>query len=121
MERGRTVHIDDCSPLPRTGRGAGGEGLPTVLLVADYAVRLLVIGAAAALGARWLTAPVRRLVQASDALRRAVAGHGALPSLDERSGTVEVREAARVARRASRFAWRSLLLGGGVTGEAGID
>jgi signal transduction histidine kinase len=70
--------------------------LPTLLLVADYVVRLLVIGAAAALGARWLTSPVRRLVHASDALTRSLAGHGALPALDERSGTVEVREAARV-------------------------
>jgi len=70
--------------------------LPTILLVVDYAVRLLVIGAAAAVGARWLTAPVRRLVRASDALARSLAGQDALPTLDERSGTVEVREAARV-------------------------
>jgi len=48
--------------------------LPTLLLVVDYAVRLLVIGAAAAVGARWLTAPVRRLVRASDALARSLAG-----------------------------------------------
>jgi signal transduction histidine kinase len=52
--------------------------------------------AAFALGARWLTEPMRRLVRASDALGRSVAGQGALPVLDERSGTVEVREAARV-------------------------
>jgi len=70
--------------------------LPAYLLVIDYAVRLLVIGAAAALGARWLTAPMRRLVQASDVLGRSLAGHCALPTLDERSGTVEVRDAARV-------------------------
>jgi signal transduction histidine kinase len=52
--------------------------------------------AAFALGARWLTEPMRRLVRARDALGRSVAGQGALPVLDERSGTVEVREAARV-------------------------
>jgi signal transduction histidine kinase len=72
------------------------RGLPMHLLVIDYAVRLLVIGAAAALGARWLTAPVRRLVHASDALARSLPGNGTLPKLDERAGTVEVREAARV-------------------------
>jgi signal transduction histidine kinase len=89
--------------------------LPAMLLVVDYAVRLAVIGAAAALGARWLTAPMRRLVSASGTLQRALAGHVQLPSLDERSGTVEVREAARVFNGMARnlddqFKSRALLM-----------
>ena len=82
----------------------------------DYAVRLLVIAAAAALAARWLAAPMRRLVDASSALATSL-GHGgggslagdparaagtALPQLDEHRGTVEVREAARVFNRMAR-------------------
>jgi protein-histidine pros-kinase len=89
-EPGATAHTVAPALRPEPPR------LPTHLLVIDSAVRLLVIGAAAALGARWLTAPVRRLVQASDALARSLPGNDALPTLDERAGTAEVREAARV-------------------------
>ena len=90
------------SGVPRTG------GLPVGLLVLDYAVRLLVIAAAAALGARWLATPMRRLVDASSALASTLGGRPgasdatALPLLDERRGTAEVREAARVFNRMAR-------------------
>lgn len=71
-------------------------GLPVPLLALDYGVRLLLIGAAAWLGARWLSAPMRRLVDASRALGASLGRGPALPRLDEGRGTVEVREAARV-------------------------
>jgi signal transduction histidine kinase len=70
--------------------------LPTGALLFDYGVRLLIIGAAAWWGARWLAAPMRRLVDASHALASSLGGQAALPAVDERRGTVEVREAARV-------------------------
>ena len=43
----------------------GPRSLSTPLLITDYLIRLVVIAAAAWLGARWLAAPVRRLVDAS--------------------------------------------------------
>ena len=70
--------------------------LPTPLLVLDYLVRLVVIAAAAAVGARWLVVPVRRLIGASQTLTTTLGSAAPPPVLDERSGTVEVREAARV-------------------------
>jgi signal transduction histidine kinase len=85
------------------------------LLVLDYCIRLVVIGVAAALGARWLTAPMRRLVTASATLQRSLGGRAELPVLDERTGTVEVREAARVFNAMARdldaqFKARGLLM-----------
>lgn len=82
-------------PLPRRS-----PGLPTEVLLLDYGVRLLVIALAAWWGSRWLAVPVKKLVQASDALAASIrsgpdAG-GAPPQLDEQRGTREVREAARV-------------------------
>jgi len=70
--------------------------LPTGALLFDYGVRFIVIGVAAWWGARWLAAPMRRLVGASHALGSSIGGQAPLPTLDERRGTVEVREAARV-------------------------
>jgi protein-histidine pros-kinase len=89
--------------------------LPTSLLVADYLIRLAVIAAAAWLGARWLAAPVRRLVAASSALGVSLGADAPLPRLDERTGTFEVREAARVFNRMAReldatFRARGLLM-----------
>lgn len=67
------------------------------LLLVDYGVRLLLIGMAAWWGARWLSAPMRRLVHASRELGRTLGRQGAtLPRLDEHRGTVEVRETAHV-------------------------
>lgn len=81
----------------------------------DYLVRVLVMAAAAWLGARWLTRPVRRLTQASLALSDAVGRKVGLPELDERTGPIEVRQAAQVfnhmARQlGDRFEERSLLM-----------
>ncbi len=89
--------------------------LPTPLLVVDYLIRLLVIAAAAWLGARWLAAPVRRLVAASSTLGVSLGADAPLPTLDERTGTFEVREAARVFNRMAReldatFRARGLLM-----------
>jgi signal transduction histidine kinase len=89
--------------------------LPTGALLFDYGVRLLIIGVAAWWGARWLAAPVRRLVGASHALGASIGGQAPLPALDERRGTVEVREAARVFNDMARqldaqFKGRGLLI-----------
>ena len=89
--------------------------LPTTLLLLDYAIRLVVIGAAAAIGARWLARPVQRLVDAAGSLGPSVRDDSPLPSLDEHVGTVEVRDAARVFNRMARelhaqFRARSLLM-----------
>ena len=89
--------------------------LSMALLVTDYLIRLVVIAAAAWLGARWLAAPVRRLVHASSSLGGSLGGDTPLPLLDERSGTIEVREAARVFNRMAReldatFRARGLLM-----------
>lgn len=65
-------------------------------LALDYTIRFLVIGLASWWGARWLAAPMRRLVHASHTLASGVGNRDRLPSLDEHEGTVEVREAAHV-------------------------
>lgn len=79
-------------PAPRDG----APGLPAGALWTDYVVRLLVIGLGAALGARWLSAPMRRLSRAASALAGQLAGGAALPALDEERGTREVRATATV-------------------------
>ncbi|WP_348755633.1 ATP-binding protein [uncultured Aquincola sp.] len=83
--------------LPPHATGEPGRRDYRNVLLLDYAVRLLLIGLCAWWGARWLSAPVRRLVAASRQLGAAVGRPGAqLPKLDEARGTVEVREAAHV-------------------------
>jgi len=62
----------------------------------DYGLRALVIGLGAALGARWLSAPMRRLSRAAGTLSDGFSHGAALPLLDEGRGTVEVRSAAHV-------------------------
>lgn len=92
----------DPPPPPHDGppgppdHARGHPGLPTQLLLLDYAVRLLFIGLAAWWSARWLSAPMRRLTQASQQLGAALGSDAAPPRLDEERGTVEVRNAARV-------------------------
>ncbi len=73
-----------------------GPELPRDVLLLDYGVRFAMIALAALWGARWLSAPMRRLVGASQALASSIGGKAALPRLNDRRGTVEVREAARV-------------------------
>ena len=62
----------------------------------DYGVRLLVIALGAALCARWLAAPMRRLAGAAEALSPGLRPGQALPALDERHGSREVRATAQV-------------------------
>jgi signal transduction histidine kinase len=92
--------------------GAGGPGhagaamadleLPASAALLDYGIRLLIIGLAAWFGARWLSAPMRRLQAASRTLGRSLARSEAPPRIDERAGTVEVRETAHVFNEMSR-------------------
>jgi len=99
--------------------GPGGPrgrapGLPAHMLVLDYGVRLLIIGAAAWVGARWLSRPVRHLVGAASTLGTSLGGPEA-PRLDETRGTAEVREAAQVFNRMAselheQFRSRGLLM-----------
>ncbi len=102
---------------PPPGPPAGG--LPAGALWLDYGVRLLVIGLAAWLGARWLSAPMRRLAGASQALGHSLGkasdAQPATPPLDERRGTLEVRQAAQVfnamaARLVEQFQAQGLLM-----------
>lgn len=73
--------------------------LPRRALWLDYGLRMLVIAFGAALGARWLAAPMRRLSRASTTLTDRLAQGKPLALLDERTGTREVREAAAVFNR----------------------
>lgn len=89
----------DASGPPGPGPGPGklpGGGLPARALWLDYGLRALVIALGAALGARWLAAPMRRLSDAAAHLADGLA-HGRAPTtLDERHGTHEVRAVAQV-------------------------
>ena len=99
-------------PMPSNGPMGGGPGgpgaasrdigLPTSAAILDYGIRLLIIGMAAWLGARWLSAPMRRLQSASRTLGQSLARNEAPPLVDERAGTVEVRETAHVFNEMSR-------------------
>ena len=81
---------------------AQGGGLPASAALLDYGIRLLIIGLAAWLGARWLSAPMRRLQAASRTLGQSLARNAVPPHVDERAGTVEVRETAHVFNEMSR-------------------
>ena len=80
----------------RPPRDGSAPGQLAAMLVPDYGVRVLVIGAAAWFSARWLAAPVRRLVGASRSLNRNLGGPAGSSKLSEKGATVEVREAAQV-------------------------
>ena len=100
------------TPMAPGGRMAGGPGgspnadrgggLPASAALLDYGIRLLIIGLAAWLGARWLSAPMRRLQTASRSLGQSLARNEAPPQVDEAAGTVEVRETAHVFNEMSR-------------------
>jgi signal transduction histidine kinase len=77
-------------PSVRPGRPDWG------LTLLDYGIRMLIIGVAAWLGARWLSAPMRRLTTAAHRLGTSLGKDDAAPLLDEQGGTIEVRDAARV-------------------------
>lgn len=92
-------------PAPSNGFGPGAmppmsvpapwRGLPATDLWLDYALRALLIGVGAALGARWLSGPMRRLAQASSSLSQGLHEGRSPTALDEAHGTVEVRATAR--------------------------
>lgn len=58
---------------------AGWGGMPARSLWLDYALRALLIGVGAAIGARWLSVPMRRLAQASTTLSQGLAEGRARP------------------------------------------
>jgi signal transduction histidine kinase len=91
------------SPFHQGPEGPGApDDLPWSLAVLDYGVRLLIIGLAAWLGARWLSAPMRKLSKASRSLGSALGRDERVPAVDEAEGTVEVRETARVFNEMAR-------------------
>ena len=92
------------SPQPpgAPGNAAPGMGLSTSMALLDYGIRLFIIGLAAWLGARWLSSPMRRLQAASRTLGQSLARNEPPPPVDERAGTVEVRETAHVFNEMSR-------------------
>ena len=63
--------------------------LPALWL--DYGLRALVIGIGAAIGARWLAGPMRRLAGAAETMSDSLTRGRPLPLVDERRGTREVR------------------------------
>lgn len=73
----------------------GWPVMPARSLWLDYLLRALLIGVGAAIGARWLSAPMRRLAQASGTLSQGLAEGRDPTALDERLGTVEVRDSAQ--------------------------
>ena len=79
--------------------GALPPPLPTAALWWDYGLRALVLALAAALGAHWLSAPMRRLAHAAQALSDGLARGQAPPLLDDSQGTHEVRSTAAVFNR----------------------
>ncbi len=86
-------------PPPHDFREPGRSGGPDPLgrsLGWDYALRALLIGLGAWLGARWLAAPMQRLARAAQALPQGLEEGRPPAALDETHGTVEVRETARV-------------------------
>jgi len=89
-------------PMDGPAGNARGGGLPTSAALLDYGIRFLIIGLAAWFGARWLSAPMRRLQTASRTLGQSLARNDAPPQVDERNGTVEVRETAHVFNEMSR-------------------
>ena len=96
------------------GPGARG-GLPADALWLDYLVRFVAIGVAAWFGARWLSAPMRRLAEASEGLGHALGQRRPMPTLDEQRGTLEVRQTAQVfnamaQRLQAQFEAQSLLM-----------
>jgi protein-histidine pros-kinase len=87
-------------PVAHPGNGLATAGpmapLPLGALLLDYGIRAVLIGVAAWFGARWISTPMRRLVGASKQLTTTLSRNQPVPRLDDKSGTVEVREAARV-------------------------
>lgn len=96
---------DGAPPSPGAGQrparpgGVPGQGMPARSLWLDFALRALLIGVGAAIGARWLSAPMRRLAQASATLSQGLSEGRDPPALDEGRGTAEVRASAQAFNR----------------------
>lgn len=82
-------------PPPGEHDRDGWPVMPARSLWLDYVLRALFIGVGAAIGARWLSAPMRRLAQASGTLAQGLAEGRDPPALDASRGTVEVRDSAQ--------------------------
>ena len=87
---------DDGPPPMPSAQPMGDAGMPASALWLDYGVRFLGIGVVAWFGARWLSTPMRRLAEASDALGGSLGLRQRATPLDERHGTLEVRQTAQV-------------------------
>lgn len=115
---------DPLRDLVREGPGASPPARPPddrprerpwVGLWADLLMRMLVVAAFAALGARWLAAPMRRVATAAAGLGSALSRGEPVPQLDVRRGSVEVRDTAAAfndmaARLQQQFDQRSLYM-----------
>lgn len=85
-------------PAPN-GPPGDPQGLPTKTLWLDYALRALLIGVGAWIGARWLARPMQALSRAAIELPGGLS-RGQPPSpINENRGTEEVRNTARVFNR----------------------
>ena len=82
--------------------GPPDDGLFAHWLWLDYLVRGIVIGVAAWIGARWLSAPMRQLADASRTLGQSLGTNRPVPTLDEEQGTLEVRQTSEVFNAMSR-------------------
>jgi protein-histidine pros-kinase len=69
------------------------------MLWLDYGIRMLLIALGAALGARWLAVPMRRLSTAATSLAASLGRGTPAAPMDERHGTVEVRDTAQAFNR----------------------
>ena len=85
-------------PEPREPPDATGPrgGMPASALWLDYGIRFLAIGVFAWFGARWLSAPMRRLAEAAEGLGCTLGQARRAPQLDAQRGTLEVRQTAQV-------------------------
>jgi signal transduction histidine kinase len=97
------------------GGGALQAGLRPQVLWLDFAIRVLVIALFAAVGARWLLVPLRRLTAAARQLTHTLREGRAVPALVLPGGSAEGRDAVRVfndmaARLQEQFDLRSLHL-----------
>ncbi len=95
---GRQPHAAGRPPPPPRDRRSPGRGppsLPWSVLAIDYGVRLLLIGLAAWIGARWLSKPVKQFSAAAHHLSSSLGSGTSDQRLNEDQGTVEIREATR--------------------------
>lgn len=83
------------------------QGLPWPVLLLDYALRLSVMGLGAWWGARWLSRPVQRLVDAAQGMTQALERGQTPKTLDATGDTIEAQQAAAVFNRLSDDLYRA--------------